>query len=140
MNAAQAWSLILGFATPLLVSVITKSTMDSRLKQIIAIATSVLVGVINLLVQGAVTDWSFTWNNILVLLAAVVGASSAAYTLLWKPTGVAESIESKINLLPDKPADGEGGYTTGTTVLIVLACVALVLLILWLVGVHVSVG
>ena len=91
MDSIQAVSLLLGMVTPLAVSVVSQPRWTATQKRILSILIAVIVGSINMLLRsefllGGVGD-------ALANIVLVVGASQAAYSLLWKPTGVAPALE-----------------------------------------------
>lgn len=93
-------SLVVGIITPLLVSVINRPGMNKNQRQLIAIAASVVVGVLTLTVQGVVFDMRWTVEGIITNLVLVIGASQTAYATLWSPTGVAKTVERKTSPPP----------------------------------------
>lgn len=95
MNTAESWAVLLGLATPLIVSAVSNPRLSSQARRFLAIGIAVVVGVVNLAVQGAFETLAggLTWETALSTLVLVVGASQAAYALLWKPTGVADRVE-----------------------------------------------
>lgn len=97
LNVAQAWALILGFITPLIVAFVRKPGTSRRTAQIVSLATALVVGIVNLAIQGFFNNMEFTPGGIMVALAAVLGASQAAYVLLWKPTGVEPALDEWTN-------------------------------------------
>lgn len=94
MNQVTAWALILGAITPLLVSVVNQPRWTGLTRQLVMLGIALAVGLVNVIVQGLVIDWSLSFGNVLVILASVVGATQAAYTVLWKPTGIAGKVEA----------------------------------------------
>jgi hypothetical protein len=60
--------------------------------QVISVGIAVVIGVGNLIVQGALNNINITPGNALVLLTAVIGASQAAYVVLWTPTKIEPAI------------------------------------------------
>lgn len=93
LSPAEAWAVLLGLVTPLLASVINQPRWSAAQRRVFSIVTAVLVGVVNLLVQGGFDITTLTWANALSSLVLLIGASQAAYTFLWKPTGVADKVE-----------------------------------------------
>ena len=91
---AQAWAILLGIVTPLIVAIAKRPKMSKRAVQMISLGSAIVVGAGNLLVQGFLSnvDWSFGTG--MGLIAAVVGASQAAYVLLWSPSGVEPAIDT----------------------------------------------
>lgn len=97
MTVAQAWAIILGVVTPIIVAFVRKPTTSRLAAQLISLAVAVVIGIGNLAVQGVFNDLTITPARVLTLLAAVIGASQAAYVLLWKPTGVEPAIDGWTN-------------------------------------------
>lgn len=94
LSAAESWSILLGLITPFLVSVVNQPKWTSQQKRVLSIIVAVIVGIVNLLVQGAFTNLNqVTWAGVISVVVLVVGSSQAAYALLWKPTGAADSVE-----------------------------------------------
>lgn len=89
-----SWALIVGAITPFLISVINNPRYSNQLRQAIAVGVSLVVGIITVVIGGTVLDWSLTLTNILFIIAGVVGAAQAFYSLVWKPTGVAPRVEA----------------------------------------------
>ena len=90
---ANLASLILGLVVPFFVSVLSKPEYSSDKRRYIALAASILVGVLNLIVQGANFDYTITAGGVITNLVLVIGASQAAYSTLYKPSGVADKLE-----------------------------------------------
>lgn len=98
LNAAiTAWTLILGFLTPLAISLINRPQWTSTVRKIIAVAIAVAIAVVNLLVQGKFAGLHLNLETVFTILSMVVGASQAAYALVWHPTGVAAKVDSLTN-------------------------------------------
>ena len=94
MTTLQAWSLILGVITPLVVSIVNRPSIPKVWRTVIAVGVAVVIGIGNLLVQGVVLDTAdLTFAKVVVNLALVIGASQAAYVALWHPSKVAPKIE-----------------------------------------------
>lgn len=94
MTQTEMWAVIIGFVTPLLVAVVNQPQWTRNQKRVLAVGVSVIVGVLNLVAQGAFTEQSLTWSGALASLVLVIGAAQASYALLWKPSGVAETVEA----------------------------------------------
>ena len=100
VNSVQAWAVLLGFITPLIVAVVKRPGMSKQAVQILSLVAAVAIGVINILVQGVMNNFSWSVDGVLLALVAVVGASQAAYVALWKPTGVEPKIDTLTSPTP----------------------------------------
>jgi len=85
------WAIIVGFATPLVVAVATRPNMKPAIKVLIQIVFVVIVATFTAYLNGA-----FTGRNIVSAILLVASASIIAYKGIWKPTGVADAIESNV--------------------------------------------
>lgn len=89
----QACGLLLGALTPLLVSVLKQPGLSTKYVRLIALAASVLVGVLTVAAAG-----QFNVADLLTTAALVIVACQAAYVTLWRPSGVTDVIEDSTNL------------------------------------------
>lgn len=94
ISSVQAWAIILGFVTPLITAVVKRPGMSKQAVQIISLIVAVVIGIGNLFVQGTLSNIDWNLTTALASVVAVIGASQAAYALLWKPTGVEPAIDS----------------------------------------------
>ena len=94
VDPGAAWVLIVGVLTPFLVSVVNQPGWSRQRRQIVAVAVSLLIGVGTVVIGGTVSNWSLAPSELVVVVAAVVGAAQAAYALIWKPTGAAGRVEA----------------------------------------------
>lgn len=97
-------SLILGIVTPLVVSAISNPAYSKTKRQLIAIGAAIVIGFLNMIVQGIAFNWSWTFGGVIANLALVAGASQAAYAVLYHPTGVAKKLEVATSKNPAPPA------------------------------------
>ncbi|WP_196942856.1 hypothetical protein [Streptomyces sclerotialus] len=88
MTNAQMWALIVGFASPLLISVINQPHWSSTARAAVQVAVSVLVGLGTAYFAG-----DFAGQDIItsILLASVSAIS--AYKGIFKPTGMSPAVE-----------------------------------------------
>ena len=77
-----------GFLAPLLVAFLNQEHWSTQTKQIVMVVTAVVLGVLTAAVQG-----KLDLHNLAVTLPVVVAACQVAYTVLWKPTGIAPAVE-----------------------------------------------
>jgi hypothetical protein len=84
-----SWGALLGVFTPLLTAIVQRPTWSAPKRTIIAVGISILLGLLTCLADGTIGKGA----TVVATVAAVVMASAAAYKTLWKPVGVAGSIE-----------------------------------------------
>lgn len=89
--------LLVGVLTPALIAVINHPVWQSQTKRIIAVVGAAVLGVLTVIGNGLANDLDVNLSNTITVVLAVVGASQAAYSILWKPTGAADVIETKVN-------------------------------------------
>ncbi|PSK95759.1 hypothetical protein CLV30_12811 [Haloactinopolyspora alba] len=80
---------VLSALAPLVISLINRPSWSKSVKQLVAIAASVVLGVVALALTGGFTGG----DDVATVLLAVVGAAQSAYALVWKPSGVAPKLE-----------------------------------------------
>lgn len=90
LNQPQAWGVILGVIAPLLISVVQRPGMTGTVRSVVAIAASLVIGVVTVLSTG-----DFNPENVLTTFAAVLAASHLAFESFYKPTGLAKVVELK---------------------------------------------
>lgn len=116
-----SWAALIGAMLPLLIAVVNRPQWTAQMKQIIGIAVAAIGGIGTVLASG-----NFDAQNWLVTLVAVIGASQAAYALIWKPTKVAPKIEQATSAKPGE----EGAVSTDLLLGIVIGAVGLLLILL----------
>ena len=97
-----AVGIVVGFVTPLIVSVLQQPNLSKRQRTIVAIAASVVLGGGTAYATGLFADTS----SLLTILVVLYTASETFYQKLWKQTGITESIEAKTTL-PSAVIKGE---------------------------------
>ena len=85
------WSIIIGFVAPLVVAFVARPALDPWAKIAIQVAFCLVVGVITAYLYG-----QFDGRGIVSAVLLIFAVSILAYKGFWKPTGVADSIESGI--------------------------------------------
>jgi hypothetical protein len=85
----QAWGLILGLLTPVLVSVVQQPQLPRWARATIAVVSGFLVGTITCLINGQIGA-----GDLLTTIALVLVASHTAYESFFKPTGIAPTVEA----------------------------------------------
>jgi hypothetical protein len=89
MTDLQMWSLIVGFASPLIISVVEQPRWTASVRALITALVCIIFGALTAYFEGALT--AERW----VEAALVVGVAAITfYKGLWKPTGVAPAIEA----------------------------------------------
>ena len=104
VGSAAGWSALLGAVVPVVVAFVGHSGWTSTQKRLVAVGVSVVIGAGNLLVQGTLGWADFTWASALADIGLVIGAAQAAYTLVWKPTGAADKVETRMGYRPKHTA------------------------------------
>jgi hypothetical protein len=82
------WSLIVGALTPPLVAIVQRPTFNRTFRVIVMIAAAIIDGVVVSWLQGDLNFARFT-NSALIAGVAII----TAYHGIWKPSGIAPSIE-----------------------------------------------
>ncbi|NML55189.1 hypothetical protein HHL19_35310 [Streptomyces sp. R302] len=92
LNSITAGAQV-GALLPLITAVIQRRTWSASRKKAVAVAFSVLTGLVTVASEGG---WAQFQNGKLttVTVLSVVVAAQAAYSLIWKPTRVAPAIET----------------------------------------------
>lgn len=82
-----------GIVMPLVVATVIQSKWPGWLKGIAVILSTLGVAVVDTFTTGQLTGKTFLENAVIIFTAAI-----AAYTMFWKPTGIASKVESVTNL------------------------------------------
>jgi hypothetical protein len=77
---------------PLLVELLTKINVNSKVKAILNLVLTALAANIGLLVVQGTNDWN--WNEFLSAWVVAAVTSIVSYLGLWKPTKVAEKVDN----------------------------------------------
>ena len=85
------WNIILGFVTPLVVSIATKPHMKPASKIAIQFGFAIAIGFITAYLYGG-----FETRTIVSSILLVLAVSALSYQSVWKPTGTAERIEASV--------------------------------------------
>ena len=111
MSNLQLASAFVGFVVPLVVSFVNQSHWKSQYKGAVAIAVSALAALITSWAAGDLHGKSFATS-----FAIVLGATLSTYRIFWKPTGIADSVESATTLhkTPPTTAPAPAAPTTPT--------------------------
>lgn len=89
MTNLEMWALVVGFFSPVVLSVIQQPTWPQWARALVTFVFSVVVG-------GA-TAWfqnEFNGKDIVTTVLIVLVAAISTYKGLWQPTNVAPAIES----------------------------------------------
>lgn len=97
LGDTASWALLAGFLTPLLTSVVQQPQWSSRVRTLVAVVASVIVGVVTLLANGSFNDGAQT---VLSIVALVVVTSATAYKTIYVPAGIAPAIERATSKTP----------------------------------------
>jgi amino acid transporter len=90
MTVIQMWSLLIGAVLPPLLAVVQQPKWPDWLRALVTLLVCVVVGLGNVYLNGDLTHATSVVEAILLVLVAAL----STYKGLWKPTGVADKIES----------------------------------------------
>lgn len=107
-----SWGALIGVVLPLLIAVLNQPRWTPQQRQLLAVGVSTVAGVGTVIASG-----NFDLQNWLVTIAAVIGAAQAAYAVLWKPTNIAPTIETKTSGGDEAGAASYGYAAVGLIVL-----------------------
>jgi len=93
MSDLDMWTLVVGFVLPLVLSVIIQTGWSPRLQAILAFVVAAIVAAVTLYLKNDLTGRSWVSATLVILVTAI-----ATYHGFWKPTNVANSIESRTNI------------------------------------------
>lgn len=93
MTNFQQWSLIVAFFVPPVVALVNQTKFSAQLKAIIFFGVSLVAAAGTAYFQGDLTGKRFLDSALII-----VAAAAAYYHGLYKPTGVAPTIEEKTNV------------------------------------------
>lgn len=100
MDKLQLWSLVSGSLVPLVLAVIQQPKWSDQIRSLVTFAFSLLVGFLNVWLNGDLSkaaDWT---SAILIVLIAAV----STYKGFWKPSTIAPKIEYATS--PTQPQGG----------------------------------
>ena len=99
MSNAAMWALIVGFFMPHVIAVVQQPGWSQGLRSVITFLASVGAAIGTVLIQHGGWNWhDWVSSTLLILVTAI-----ATYHGLWKPTGVAPSIEASTSGKPAPP-------------------------------------
>jgi hypothetical protein len=101
MTDLQMWALIAGFLLPPVQAILQQSHWSNTARAICNFACSLLVGAGTAYFAGTLTGRTWVQSSLVVLVAAI-----ATYHGMWKPTGIAPTIEHGTNLKKPPPNPG----------------------------------
>ena len=95
LSDLQMWQLLIAFFMPLIVAVINDATTPAAWKTVTALGVFSCASLITLWLQGGLVG-SAAHVVLSVIYSAITGYTS--YHNFWKPLGVTDYLESKVNL------------------------------------------
>ena len=108
MSNAAMWAGIVGFFLPHLLAIVQQPKFSTGLRAVITFAGSVVAAIGTVLIQNNGWSWhDWVSSTLLILVTAI-----ATYHGLWKPTGVAPSIEGSTSGTNTGPRNTTGGPVT----------------------------
>lgn len=90
------WGVIVGFALPLLLSVILQSHWRTEIKAWVSFGAVLIASAVTAYFEG-----KFQSGNWLGTFFTVLVATITSFKALWQPTGMAQSIEEKTDIGAD---------------------------------------
>jgi len=91
MDDLTMWSLLVGFLSPLLISVVQQPKWTQQTRAFVTFVSSLILGAGTAYFQGDLDDAQSTVSAILIVLVS----GMTTYRNLWKTTGIAPKIEAK---------------------------------------------
>ncbi|MEF3117163.1 hypothetical protein [Streptomyces chrestomyceticus] len=88
MTNAQMWALIVGFASPVLISVVNQPQWSPAARTLVQVVVSVLVGLGSALFAG-----DFAGKDVVTSILVAAVAAISAYKGVFKPSGIAPKVE-----------------------------------------------
>lgn len=101
MDELTMWSLIVGFASPLLIAVVQQPKWSNATRAVVTALIAVLLGL-----GTAYFNDMFSGQDIVGSVLVVLVSAITTYKGLWHPVGLAPAIEN---------ATSAGGASRGTT-------------------------
>lgn len=92
LDDVTLWAIIVAFFGPLVIAFAARPTMRPGVKILIQVAFSAVVAIVTAYLNGV-----FEGRSLVSILLLVLATSTLAYKGFWKPTGVADKVESTIN-------------------------------------------
>ena len=89
MTNIQMWTLLVGFFMPPVIAVIQQAHWAVRLRALVTFAVCVVASLVTVWLTG-----EFNTKDVVASILTVLVTALATYRGLWKPTGVAPSIEA----------------------------------------------
>lgn len=89
MDDLTMWSLLVGFVSPPLISMVQQPAWSRRLRALVTLAFSTVVGGGTAYFNGAMTGKGLVSAILVVLVTALT-----TYKGLWKPSGVSPAVET----------------------------------------------
>lgn len=98
MSNAAMWALIVGFFMPVIIAVLQQRHWPDGLRAVVTFVACIVAAVGTVLIQHGGWSWhDWVATTLLILVTAI-----ATYHGLFKPTGVAPSVEASTSLPPKR--------------------------------------
>jgi VIT1/CCC1 family predicted Fe2+/Mn2+ transporter len=94
----QIASAFVGLVMPLVVSLVNQTHWKSQIKGLVAILVSLVAAFLTSWIAGDLNGKSFATSFLIVL-----GATLTTYRIFWKPTGIADTVESATTVKKNAP-------------------------------------
>jgi hypothetical protein len=93
------WSLIVGFVSPIAISLLQQPTWSSQVRAVVAFLFSAVLAVPTAYFAGDLQGKDLVTSGLLIVVSAM-----SAYRNFWKPTGVSPTVEAATSPSSSKDA------------------------------------
>lgn len=93
MDDIQMWMLVVGFFSPVVISILQQPRWPDSMRATVAFLFSAVVAVVTYMLNGG----SFAFDNargLVTSILTVLVTTIATYKGFWKPTGISPAVES----------------------------------------------
>ena len=93
MSDVDMWTLIVGFFTPVIISVIQQPKWSDALRSGVAFLCCIIISVVTLFLNNGVSFSNVTIREWVTAVLVILVTSISTYKGWWKPTGISPAIE-----------------------------------------------
>lgn len=102
MTNLAMWSLVVGFVSPIILSIIVQPGWSSRAQAVVAFIWSLIAGGMTAYFGGALNTQDVVSCVLIVLVSAI-----SFYKGFWKPTGIAPVVENATAIKKAPSVEGD---------------------------------
>ena len=103
MTNLAMWSLVVGFVSPITLSIIVQPGWSSRAQAVVAFIWAAPAGGLTAYFGGALNTQDLVSCILIVLVSAI-----SFYKGFWKPTGISPAVENATTLKKTTSVEGNG--------------------------------